>query len=79
MGSNSVPGVDDVKNQTTSNAKAGAAAAAGVAGGSLLLGDVLGPAAGGVAAGAFIGGDTGTNITVTGAMLAGNNLANGGQ
>lgn len=74
-----VPGFDDTKNQAGNNWKEGAAAGAGVAAGSLLLGDILGPLAGGVASGAYVGGEQGNNITITSAMLAGNNLANGGE
>lgn len=74
-----VPGFDDTKDQATSNLKEGAAAGAGIAAGSFLLGDTLGPLTGGIAAGAYIGGEQGNNVTITSAMLAGNNLANGGS
>lgn len=72
---NEVPGVDDVKDQTSSNLKPGLVGAGSILAGSAILGSALGPVAGGVVGGAYLGGEEGGELTRTAFYMAGNNMA----
>lgn len=73
------PSLEEGKEQATSNAKDGVIAGGSVAASNAVLGPTIGPIAGGVVGGTVVGGSKGDNITMTGFMLAGNNVGNGGE
>lgn len=72
------PSLEDGTDQVRSNVKDAAIAGGSIAAGNVILGQELGPAAGGVLAGTVIGGSRGDTVTVTGAMIAGNNVTTPG-
>ena len=74
----SVPSLNDVKNQGTSNVTPAIVGGGSIVLGSAVMGGTLGTILGGTVAGAAVGGDTGKVITLFGMLQGVTNVASGG-